>query len=469
MKKIRISDITMKQDSKELSLSFREKIELAKLLDKLGASVIELEPITSARADMLRIKSIASAVKSAVVAVPVSLEPESVKTVWDALGSAVHPRLQVPAAVSPVQMEYIHHKKPAAMVEAIRQTVQCCKALCSDVEFIARDATRSEPEFLREVLTAAAQAGATQLTLCDTAGTMLPGEFTAFMASVQKDVPAFREVSLGVSCCNTLSMADACSIAAICQGAAEVKAAAYPAGSASLANIARILSAKSPELEADSEVQVTQLSRILCQITRMCETERSKSSPFSHGVHSEEGMCLTAQDSRETLEKAVAALGYDLSSEDLSRVYDAFTAIAAKKPQVSSRELDAIVASAALQVPSAYNLDVYAIQTGNTVSATAHVRLKKGQEILEGVSMGDGPIDAAFLAIEQITKRHYDLDDFQIQAVTEGREAMGQTVVKLMSQGKSYSGRGISTDIVDASIRAYLSALNKIVYEEEAL
>ena len=148
-------------------------------------------------------------------------------------------------------------------------------------------------------------------------------------------------------------------------------------------------------------------------------------------------------------------------------MHEAVRAIAARKEKIGAKELDVIVASAAMQVPPTYILDSYVVTSGNTISATAHLKMHKQDKILQGVSIGDGPIDAAFLAIEQITGQHYELDDFQIQAVTEGREAMGQTVVKLRSRGKVFSGQGISTDIVGASIHAYLSALNKIVYEEE--
>ena len=151
----------------------------------------------------------------------------------------------------------------------------------------------------------------------------------------------------------------------------------------------------------------------------------------------------------------------------MTKVYGAFKQIAEKKERVSLKELDAIVASSAMQVPSTYKLDTYVITSGNTISATAHIKLLKNGEAVEGVYIGDGSIDAAFQAIEKITGCHYELDDFQLQAVTEGREAMGQTVVKLRASGKVYSGRGISTDIVGAGIEAYLSALNKIVYEEE--
>ena len=214
-------------------------------------------------------------------------------------------------------------------------------------------------------------------------------------------------------------------------------------------------------------MKVTQLSRLIDQITWMCQTGRSKTSPFDNGVQEDSGVALSATEDISAVLKVVAQLGYELSEEDGAKVYEAFCAIASKKEQVSAKELDAIVASAAMQVPPTYVLDTYVITAGNTIASTAHLKLHKGNQVLEGVCVGDGPIDSAFLAIEKITGQHYELDDFQIQAVTEGREAMGQTVVKLRWNGKLYSGRGISTDIVGASIHAYLSALNKIVYEED--
>ena len=164
---------------------------------------------------------------------------------------------------------------------------------------------------------------------------------------------------------------------------------------------------------------------------------------------------------------AVKKLGYDLSEEDGAAVYEAFLRIAARKESVGRKELESIVASAAMQVPPTYRVESYVINSGNIITATAHMKLRRDDRLKEGISTGDGPIDAAFLAIEQIVGHHYELDDFQIQAVTEGREAMGETVVKLRSNGKLYSGRGVSTDIVGSSIRAYVNALNKIVYEED--
>ena len=179
MKQIRISDVTMKQAG--LSLSFREKIELCKLLDKLDVSVIELEPIVQLKIDSLRVKSVAATVKNSVVAVPVALDLQSVQQTWNALKEAKRPGLQVCAPVSPVQMEYLFHKKPDAMLAAIHQiTEECCKC-CVDVEFVADDATRSDPAFLYSAITTAIEAGATTVTVCDTAGAMLPTECTAFL------------------------------------------------------------------------------------------------------------------------------------------------------------------------------------------------------------------------------------------------------------------------------------------------
>lgn len=468
MRKIRMTDMTMRLSGKEYSLSFREKIELVKLLDKLGVSVIEVSPITSPKIDRLLIKSISSAVKESAVAVSVGLSEENVELAWSALEEAKHPRLQVMAPVSAVQMEYLAGKKPDAMLAAVRNLIAKCKEKCDDVEFIADDATRSDPAFLSEILKAAIAAGASTVTLCDAAGMMLPDQITDFLQETYEAVPELKDVTLGIACKNELSMADACAIAAIRCGAGEVKCASYGEGVIKLENMGKIISARGSSFDVECGIRVHQMKRILEQVRWMCQTDRRNTSPFDNGVQSGEGVYLTVHDDMTAVGKAVEKMGYDLSEEDLAKVFEAFTRIAAKKETVGIKELDAIVASAAMQVPPTYKLESYVTNNGNIISATAHIRLQKNGVSKEGISLGDGPIDAAFLAIEQIAGHHYELDDFQIQAVTEGREAMGEAVVKLRSNGKLFSGRGISTDIVGASVHAYISALNKIVYEESA-
>jgi len=467
MERIRISDVTMKQTGKDFTLSFKEKIEIPKLLDKLGVSVIELEPIVQPKIDALRIKSVASTVKNSVVAVPVQLNQESIDATWNALKEAKHPRLQVCASISTVQMEYLFKKKPDAMLKAIEEAIAACCLKTADVEFVAEDATRSDRAFLYKAIAAAIGAGAKTVTLCDATGAILPDELGEFLAAVYENVPELRNVTLGLSCLNELAMADACAIAAIKHGVREIKAAAYQINQVSLSNVARLLAAKGDTWGVSCPVRTVEMNRIVKQIAWMCETRRSKNSPFDNGVSDmADDVSLTAHDNITAVLKAVEKLGYDLSEEDGARVYEAFKKIAERRDVITSRELDTIVASAAMQVPSTYVLRSYSITASNISSSMAHMQLDKHGQTLEGVALGDGPVDAAFLAIENILGCHYELDDFQIRSVTEGREAMGETVVKLRSGGKLYSGRGTSTDIVGSSIQAYINALNKITYEE---
>ena len=467
MDQIRISDVTMKQSGKDFSLSFKEKIEIPKLLDKLGVSVIELEPVVQAKIDALRIKSVASTVKNSVVAVPVQLTQESVDMTWNALKEAKHPRLQGCASISTVQMEYLFKKKPEAMLKAIEEAILACCKKTADVEFVAEDATRSDTSFLYKAIRTAIAAGAKTVTVCDATGAILPGELGVFLDAIYENVPELKGVTLGLSCLNELAMADACAIAAIRHGVREIKAAAYPINQISLSNVARLIAAKGDLWDVNCPVRTVEMNRIVKQVAWMCETRRSKNSPFDNGVSEmADDVSLTSHDNITAVLKAVEKLGYDLSEEDGARVYEAFQTIAARRDVITSRELDTIVASAAMQVPSTYVLRSYAITASNTSSSMAHMVLDKNGQKLEGVALGDGPVDAAFLAIENILGCHYELDDFQIRSVTEGREAMGETVVKLRSNGKLYSGRGTSTDIVGSSIQAYINALNKITYEE---
>ena len=463
MRSIYLSDITMQREG---GLSFREKLELCKLLDRLGVDGIETGPIENRRVDGLLLKSLSSAVRSACLTVPVPIEDDGPAFAAGCIQEAKRARLQVALPVSTVQMEYTCHKKPEAMLELIRQTVTRCRQLRRTVEFRAEDASRAEPEFLHAAIRAACESGAGIVTVCDSAGQLLPEELGSWIAQLRSALPA--DVRLGVLISNALYMANSCAVAALQAGADELKVLSCGDTTVSLEKLAAALRARGESLGLDCRLRATELSRTSRQIEWLCKTNRGKASPFDLGVREQtEEFSLTSRDDRAALQKAAEKLGYDLSEEDLTKVYDAFQSVAGRKAGISARELDALIASAALQVPPAYVLESYVINAGNRMGATSHIRLLRNGAVQEGICIGDGPIDAAFLAIEGITGTHYELDDFQIRAVTEGREAMGETIVRLRSAGKLYSGRGISTDIVGSSIHAYLAALNKIVYEEE--
>ncbi len=471
MRKIRVSDITLREcaNSTDHSLSFKEKIEMAKLMDKLHYDSIEMPEIKNTTTDVLLIKTIASLMKHVEVCVPVGCTAESVEIAWDSVKSASKSSLKVSVPVSAVQMEYKCGKKPPVVKDMVASLVAECRKYTENVEFSAEDAIRSEKEFLYSVISAAVDAGAARINLCDSEGTMMPSEIADFIADIKENVPALSSVTVSVEISDAVNMAVASAFAAVSAGSDEIKTVVADFGFPKIASVMNVFRLRGDSTAIQSKIRTTEISRVVGQMKRMITTTKSETSPFENGVNDgDENLTLDKNDDIKTVIKAVQKIGYDLSEEDNSKVYDAFKRVAAKKDFVGTKELEAIIASTALQVPSTYSIESYVINSGNVITATANIKLVKDGVALSGVSVGDGPIDAAFLAIEQIVGHHYELDDFQIKSVTEGREAMGSALVKLRSaSGKLYSGTGISTDVIGASIRAYVSALNKIVYEEE--
>ena len=470
MRKIMIADITLSESAagKDLTLSFKEKLEIAKHLDKMRVDVLELPQLENLKTDALLVRTIATTVKNCAVSINAGTSEEDADNAWAAVMKARHPRLHVALPVSTVQMEYMYHKKPAAMLQLISAMVAKCRSLCADVDFTAEDATRAEPEFLQQAVAAAIEAGATTVTVSDTAGILLPEEFARFIAGLRETVPALESVSIAVKCANELKMSAACAMTAVKAGAGEIKACAAGDTLPTLSALSQIFRLRGDSVGICCGLNAMEIQRLTRQIEWITRSKKSSTTPFDTGVSTGNGAAFTlsSSDGPDEVAKAVAQLGYDLADDDMAKVYESFSHIAAKKA-VSSKELEAIIASVALQVPPTYRLKSFVINSGNLISATANISIDKGDRMMQGVSVGDGPIDAAFLAIEKIVGTHYDLDDFQIQAVTEGREAVGSAIVKLRAaNGKLYSGRGISTDIIGAAIRAYINALNKIVYEE---
>ena len=468
MKTLKLIDMTLREASaiRGRELTFKEKLEIARSLDRLKADTIELAPLSGSRADQLANSTIASMVATRISA-SVEISTGNVAETWNSVKCARKPKLNLLTPVSTVQMEYTCHKKASAMLEEIKNQVKLCRFYSEHVEFSAIDATRAEPEFLYEALNTAIESGADKITVCDTAGIMLPDEFGAFVAGVKENVPGLADIELYVQISDEMNMAVACAAAAIQNGAVGVKCTAVTNGFPTLEEMIHFVQVKGPDLGIMSQMRVTEITRTVKQLEKiLLHEEETRFSNVSMEGAGTANICLDSGDGIDEVIKVVHQLGYDLSEEDNAKVYEAFLRVADKKHFVGSRELDAIVASTAMQVPAAYRIKNYVINSGNVITATANLLLLKDGEEKRGVGIGDGPIDAAFEAIEQVIGHHYELDDFQIQTVTEGRDAMGSALVKLRAGGRVYSGSGISTDIIGASIRAYLSALNKIVYEE---
>ena len=461
MKTIVISDTTLCREGG--SFSFKEKIEIARQLDKLNVNVIELPTVKNARTDILLVRTISSFVKKSVLSVAAGADAESIENAVTALSGAAHPRIRIELSTSPVGMEYTYHKKPAKMLVWIAEAVAKAKEAYADVEFCAMDATRAEGDFLAEAVSAAVKAGATEISVCDDACRLLPDDFAAFAARIAEAAG----VPVSVRCNNRNGMACAAAIlAARHEGVFGVKTS-VGGDCVPLEIFAETVRACGADYGFATDLKCTELHRVVGQINWITDRTPDSRIAAASGTESEEQVYLDGKDSQEDVSAAILRLGYDLSEEDLGKVYEEFGRVAAKK-KVGARDLEAIVASVALQVPATYQLQSYVINNGNIIPSSAQITLTRDDKTVQGVCIGDGPVNAAFLAIEQIIGRSYELDDFQIQSVTEGAEAMGSALVKLRYNGKLYSGRGISTDIIGASIRAYINAVNKIVYEEDA-
>ena len=468
MKKITISDRTLvlRAAGVREALSFKEKVEIARLLELSKVDVVEFPGIENEKTDTLLLRTVCAFLKNSIMSVQTGVTEESVEKTFNAISNAAKPRLCVSLPVSPVGMEYTLHKKAPKLIELVKVLVTKAASLCEDVEFSAEDATRAEADVLKEIIETAVESGAKTITLCDSEGSMLPDAFAEFIKDKINTIPVLENVTLAVMCDDKQGCAAANAILAVKSGADEIKCACGNSGVTSFETVANITRNSGDKIGIFSSLSYTELGRIVSQITKITDGRKSGGVFESTGAQIPESeINLTINDTVETVCEAVKKLGYDLSEEDNAKVYESFKALAEKKP-VSNKELDAIVASTALQVAPAYRLVSYVINNGNIITPSAHIVMERDGVKKQAISVGDGPVDAAFLAIEQIAGHHYELDDFQIQSVTEGREAMGSAVVKLRSNGKLYSGNGISTDILGASIKAYINALNKIVFEE---
>ncbi len=461
MKKINITDITLKtlSQDREVSLLFREKTAIAACADSIGADALELAPVKNLREDTIIYKTIAQRIENATVAVPVGFSQEDVKNAWECIKDAKKPRLQVEVPVSTVQMEYMCHLKAEKMLSKINALTNEAKKFCDDVEFVALDATRADEDFLLSTIKEAASCGAKAVTVCDTAGVCLPEEISDLVKKIKAtvNIPVYVQVS------DRISMAVACAIAAVNAGADGLKCAMVGNDILPMGKICDAISARSEKLGIETSLKNTKIHASIDDMLANISHEAYETTDISE----KKKILLDAESTITQISQAASVLGYDISDEDCENVHKALLQVCEKKGSVGAKEFEALIASSAMQAPSTYHLESYTTNCGNLTSSMSQVTLKNGDETLCGVSMGDGPIDSAFRAIEQCIGFHYELDDFQVQAVTEGKEALGSALVKLRSNGKLYSGNGISTDIVAASIRAYINALNKIVFEEE--
>ena len=457
MKKITVADITLKAVKKlDLELTFRERLSIARNLDLSGVDAIELPALTNSKEDEIIYRTISESLKNATVKIEVGDTIETLMATVECVKNVNKACLQVVMPVSTVQMEYFYHLKSTAMLDKIAQLVKKASEYCDCVEFVALDAFRAEQGFVCECAKVAYDNGAKVITICDDAGVAIPCDYGRLIEDIKKAC----DISVMVQPSDELSLASACAIKAIKAGVDGVKTSVC-GKYLKTSTLSQVLRIKKYDFDVECNVDATKVVTLSQSINEI--TGEEDKTATSDKIVKFIDKTATMGD----VASAISSLGYELSDSDIGKVYEEFKKLTAHKESIDMKELEALIANTAMQVPSTYHLVNFVVTSSNIIPATANITLEKDGEKIIGVSTGDGPIDAAFHAIEQVVGQHYELDEFQVQAVTKGRGAVGSSIIRLRANGRLYAGNGVSTDIVGACIRAYINALNKIVYEEK--
>ncbi len=494
-----IFDTTLRdgEQSPGISLNFNEKLRIAEQLAKLGVDVIEAGfPVTSP-GDFEAVKLIAEKVEGPTICALSRAVDEDIKTAWEAIKSAEKPRIHTFIATSDIHIEKKLRKTRDEVLRMTEKAVKKAKSYTPDVEFSPEDATRSDFNFLCRVIEVALESGATVINIPDTVGYALPHEFGELIRRLREEIPGLDEVILSVHCHNDLGLAVANSLEAVRNGANQVECTVNGlgerAGNAALEEIAMILDTRYRTLKKRTNLNLKEIirtSRLVSSLTGY-HIQYNKAivgaNAFAHssGIHTD-GMLkdrttyeiidprkigLSGSElvvwgktmGRHGFRKRLEELGYELSDEELEKAFQRFKELADRKARITDRDLEAIIPEMIAQGSKGYQLQSLEVITGTNITPKAKVKIVHDGKVEEAEAEGDGPVDAAFAAVDKIVGVENKLLTFFISAVTGEKEALGEANLQLEVGDTVVSGRGVSTDIVEASVLAYLNALNKVV------
>ncbi len=499
MKQIRVFDTTLRdgEQAPGCSMDLHEKLEIAEALEKLGVDTIEAGFAIASPGDFLAVQSVAAAVKNCRVASLSRAVKADIDAAWEAVKGARAPRIHTFIATSPTHMEYKLRMSADEVLETIGAMVSYAKRYCPDVEFSAEDATRSDPEFLARAVEAALRSGATVINIPDTVGYTTPGEMAALIRGLMERAAGIEKAELSVHCHNDLGLAVANTLAAVEAGALQVECTVNGlgerAGNAALEEVVMALNTRRDHFKGACGVDTTRIfptSRLVYNvlgITPPLNKSIVGRNAFAHeaGIHQHGVMAnretyeimkpesiglthntlvLGKHSGKHAVESALKALGYDPGKAEMEQIFARFKELCDRKKTISRKDLEALASHSAAEEAGPFRLERFAVNSGNYVAASAVVRLTAGGERKEEVALGNGPIDAAFNAIDRLMPvSEHSLEDYSIQTISEGKDAQGEAVVRLRCGDQAVTGRGLSTDIVEASLLAYVSAMNRLL------
>jgi 2-isopropylmalate synthase len=490
------------EQSPGISLNKAEKLEIAHQLVRLGVDVIEAGFPATSPGDFDAVEAIAREVKGAVVCGLARCIESDIRTCWEAIKEAERPRIHTFVSTSDIHLKHQIKKTRDEVIELTREMVELSVSLCpTDVEFSAMDATRSEPDFLAAVLETAIAAGATTINVPDTVGYTLPSEFAALIDLLYEKVPRLADVVLSVHCHNDLGLAVANSLAAVEHGATQVEVAinglGERAGNAALEEIAMALRTRADLLERPVNIVTTEIARTSRMVSNLTgyQVQPNKAivgkNAFAHesGIHQDgvlkerstyeimhakdiglgdSDIVLGKHSGRHALKARLAELGIHLSSDELDEAFRRFKDIADKKKQVTALDLEALATEEIREREDLYVLTHFYVSAGSNIIPTSQVEVRMEGEPREGKAFSGGSVESIFSAIDDAVGITGKLMDYRVRAVTSGKDSLGEVRVVVEVDDRSYAGQAVAIDVLEASAKAYMRALNNVAQHREA-
>ena len=502
--KVLIFDTTLRdgEQSAGIGLTTAEKLDIARQLDRLGVDIIEAGFAASSPGDFEAVRAISAEVRRPVIASLARCVPEDIDAAWDAIKDAESPRIHTFISSSDVHLMDLLRKNPEEVLDQAVASVERARGYCDDVEFSPMDATRTDLEYLYRMVEACIAAGATTVNIPDTVGYALPSEFAERIRLIRENVPNIDKAVISVHCHNDLGNAAPNSIAAVMEGARQVEGCinglGERAGNASLEEVIMTIATRGADMGVSTNIDTRQIyrtSRLVSDITGFSVQPNKAivgANAFRHasGIHQDgvlkerttfeimdpeavgwpsTSLVLGKLSGRAGLRARLDDLGFHLTRDQLDEAFDAFKELADRKREVSDADLEALMAAQrrARSEPDLYSLDHVQVSCGDHEIPTATVTITgpDGASVTDAAT-GTGPVDAVYQAINRVIEVPNRLTEFRVDAVTEGIDAIGDVTIRIARDGQSYLGRGSDTDIIVASAKAYMNALNRLLIIE---
>ena len=495
-----IFDTTLRdgEQSPGASLTAKGKLEIAEQLARLKVDVIEAGFPVSSQGDFDAVKAIAKSIKGPAICGLARCLKKDIDTAYRAVKYAKKPRIHVFLATSKIHMKYKLKKAEDEILKLAVWGVKYAKGFVGDVEFSPEDASRTDREFLYKVVKAAIEAGATTVNIPDTVGYAMPSEFGNLIREIRENAPNIDKCILSVHCHNDLGLGVANSVAALQNGARQVECTinglGERAGNASLEEIVMAVNTRKDIFNLNTSIKTRELyktSQLVSRLTGIIVQPNKAivgANAFSHeaGIHqdgilkrrttyeilkpSDVGvektrLVLGKHSGRHAFRERLKKLGFNLNEKETNKTFEEFKILADKKKEVFDEDIVAIVEDSVRTIAERYRLEYLQVTSGTNIVPSASLKLKYNNKIIEAASTGDGPVDACYKAIDKATGIKGQLLNYSIRAITGGKDALGDVTVRVKAKGEVISGRGSSTDIIEASAKAYLNAMNRLMYK----